>query len=355
MIIKSITELLLDHECVIVPEFGAFISKETPAMLDYINHRLTPPSKEVAFNGQLITDDGLLIGYVAKKQDISMTAAAKQVHEFAMESLAVIEASGVLRLDGMGVLSRVTSRDYVFQLDDDLNLFGDAFGLTPLKAQPIYRRETYKQIQEQIAADQKVKNTLMTVHDEVEEDNPHHVNSHNYKWFRAAAYSMMVAMVLVVLGWGAGKSDSRLASWNPFFYASPNEFIVKHFNNTMESREFVEVTKLPKLELKVPVFEKDIYYLEPRSFEIVKPVEVKPVDATSYYIIGASLRTEADGQRCAKNFRKLGFEGAVALPMNDKGNVRVAYELVVGREAALRRLEIIKQEYNEAAWLLRKK
>jgi hypothetical protein len=166
---------------------------------------------------------------------------------------------------------------------------------------------------------------------------------------------MMIAMVLVVLGWGAGKSDSRLASWNPFFYASPNEFIVKHFNNTMDYREFVEVTKLPKLELTLPIFKKDIHYLEPRDFEVVKPAEVKPADVNSYYIIGASLRTEADGQRCAKNFQKLGFEGAVALPMNDKGNVRVAYELVNGREAALRRLEIIKQEYNEAAWLLRKK
>ena len=363
MIIKSITDLLLDHECVIVPEFGAFISKETPAVLDYVNNRLTPPSKEVRFNGQLITDDGLLIGYVAKQQGISMTAAAKQVHDFAMQSLAVIEASGVLRLDGMGLLSRVTSRDYVFQLDEELNLFGDAFGLTPLKLQPIYRRETYKQIQEQIATEQKAKNTLMTVHDEVEEEGPHHVNRYNYKWFRAAAYSMMIAMVLVLLGWGADKSDSSFASWNPFFYSSPNEFIAKHFNN--EAREFVEVAKLPMLELKAPVFKKDIYNLEPRDFEVVKPKEVKPAevkpaevqpaDVNSYYIIGASLRTEADGERCAKNFQKQGFEGAVALPMNDKGNVRVAYELVMGREAALRRLEIIKTEYNEAAWLLRKK
>jgi hypothetical protein len=333
-----------------VPEFGAFISKETPAMLDYVTHRLTPPSKEVRFNGQLITDDGMLIGYVAKQQGISMTEAAKQVHDFAMQSMAVVEASGVLRLDGMGVLSRVTDRDYVFQLDEELNLFGDAFGLTPLKAQPIYRRETYKQIQEQIATDQKAKNTLMTVHDEVEEDMPHHVNRYNYKWFRAAAYSMMIAMVLVLLGWGADMSDSNFASWNPFFYSSPNEFIVKHFNNSMETREFVEIAKLPMLELKAPVFKKDIYNLAPRDFEVVKPAEVN-----SYYIIGASLRTEADGERCAKNFQKQGFEGAVALPMNDKGNVRVAYELVLGREAALKRLEIIKAEYNEAAWLLRKK
>lgn len=349
MIIKYISELLLDHECVIVPEFGAFISKETPAVLDYVNHRLTPPSKEVAFNGQLITDDGLLIGYIAKKQGVSMTEAAKQVHDFASQSLAVIDASGVLRLDGMGVLSRVTSRDYVFRLDENLNLFGGAFGLTPLKAQPIYRRETYKQIANQIATDQKVKNTRLTIHDEVKQEKPHHVNRYNYKWFRAAAYSMVIAMLLVFLGWGADMSNSKLASWNPFFYSSPNEFIVKHFNGSRVAREFAKVTTLPALEVKLPIINNEIDYIEPREFEVFKPKDV-----TAYYIIGASLRTEADAQRCAQEFQKLGFEGAVALPMNDKGNVRVAYELVKGREAALKRLEIIKTEYNEAAWLLRK-
>lgn len=349
MIIKSITELLYDHECVIVPEFGAFISKETPAVLDYVNHRLTPPSKEMAFNGQLITDDGLLIGYIAKRQGISMTESAKMVHDFAMQSLAVIDASGVLRLDGMGVLSRVTSRDYVFRLEENLNLFGGAYGLTSLQVQPIYRRETYKQIAEQIATDQKVKNTRLTVHEEEKQESPHHVNRYNYKWFRAAAYSMMIAMVLVLLGWGADMSNSKLASWNPFFYSSPNEFIVKHLNGSMKAREFAKVTTLPALEVNVPIINDEIHYLEPREIETYKPT-----DGNSYYIIGASLRTAANAQRCAQEFHKLGFEGAVALPMNDKGNVRVAYELVKGREAALKRLEIIKTEYNEAAWLLRK-
>ena len=58
--------------------------------------------------------------------------------------------------------------------------------------------------------------------------------------------------------------------------------------------------------------------------------------------------------RCAKTFQQQGFE-AVVLPINSKGNVRVAYELVMGKDAALKRLEIIKKDYNEAAWLLRKK
>ena len=350
MIIKYITELLYDHECVIVPGFGAFITKEAPATLDYVNNILLPPSKELAFNGQLVTDDGLLIGYVAKRQGITTTEAAKMVHDFAMRNLAVLEASGALRLDGMGVLTRVADRDYVFQLDEGLNLLGGAFGLTAFKAQPVYRRETYQHIATQIAMEQKAKNTEMTVMEEEQEAGPHRLNNHNYKWFRAAAYSLMIATVLVFLGWGAGKSDSRFASWNPFFYASPNEFIAKHLDAKIEAHEFASVEKLASIEVELPVFKTEVNYLQP-----IDDALLKPVCSEFYYIIGASFKNAKDAQKMAVKFQKQGFDGAVALPVNDKGNVRVAYELVVGKEAARKRLEIIKKEYNEAAWLLRKK
>ena len=350
MIIKYISELLLDHECVIVPEFGAFITKEMPAVLDYITNRLTPPSKEVAFNGQLVTDDGLLIGYVAERMGVTTTESAKMIHDFAMRNMAVLEASGALRLDGMGVLTRVSDREYIIQFDNDTNLLGDSYGLTTIKAQPIYRKETYQNLAKQIAAEQKAKNTVMTVSDEVEELNPHHVNHHNYKWFRAAAYSMMVAMALVLLGWGAGEKDSSFASWNPFFYSSPNEFIAKHLGETLGSREFVTVDVLNSLKASGVDCNCDVKYIEPVGYE-----QLKPVDSRAYYIIGCSLTNENDAQRCVSRFKKQGFEQAEALPMNAKGNIRIAYETVMGWDAALKRLEIIKKDYNEAAWLLRKK
>ena len=348
MIIKYISDLLLDHGCVIVPEFGAFITKETPAMLDYVNHVMTPPSKEVAFNGQLMTDDGLLIGYIAEHEGVTTTEAAQMVHDFAMRNLAVLEASGALRLDGMGVLTRVNSREYILLLDDNMNLLGDAYGLTTFKAHPIYRKETYHRLATQIAAEQKTKNTEMTVLDEEKVEMPHHVNHYNYKWFRAAAYSLMIATVLVFLGWGADKSDSKFASWNPFFYASPNEFIAKHLEAKSEAREAVYVDKLPFLTVELPIFKKDINYLQPIDVEVVKPVN------HGFYIIGASFKNEKEAQKCATKFQKLGFSNAMVLPRNDKGNMRVVYDMFVSEEQARKQLEIIKKEYNEAAWLLRK-
>lgn len=350
MIITCLKELLLDHECVIVPELGAFITKDTPAVLDYVNHVITPPSKEVAFNGQIVTDDGLFIGYLAERMGVMTTKAANMVHDFAMRSLAVLDASGALRLDGMGVLTRVSDRYYIINLDDDMNLLGDSFGLTTIKAQPVYRKETYQKIAHQVASEQKAKNTLMTVHEEVCEEKPHHVNRHNYKWFRAAAYSMMVAMVLVLLGWGAGRGNSNFASWNPFFYSSPNEFIAKHLGVRMEAVEFVNVDRLPSRDVELPLFKQEIEYLQSIDSELLKPVV-----NDFYYIIGASFKNDRDAQRCVKSFNNKGFDSAVVLPKNQSGNIRVAYDLVMGKDAALKRLEIIKKEYNEAAWLLRKK
>lgn len=349
MIIKCLSELLLDHECVIVPEFGAFITQEMPAMLDYVTGRLTPPSKEVAFNGQIVTDDGLFIGYLAERMGITTTEAAMQVHDFAMHGLAVLEVSGTLRLDGMGVLTRVSDRKYIIQFDDDTNLLGDSFGLTAIKVQPIYRKETYHQLANQIGAEHKAKNTLITVQEETRELQPHHVNSRNYKWFRAAAYSMLIATVLVLLGWGADRHDSNFASWNPFFYSSPNEFIAKHLGETMGSREFEKVDVLESIKASVIDFDCDVEYIEPLNYQ-----QVKPVDSRIYYIIGSSLTSKADAQKCVAKFKQQGFNDAVALPSNNKGNIRVAYETVMGYDIARKRLEIIKKDYNEAAWLLRK-
>lgn len=350
MIVRYLTELLYDHECVIIPEFGAFITKDCPATLDYANHRFAPPSKEVAFNSQLVADDGVFVAYVADRHGVTKAEAARMIHDFAMRALAVLETEGSLHLEGVGTLNRINSKDYDLVTDKNVNLLGDAFGLPAFSVQPIYRSETYHAIATKIASEQKAKNTLMSVYEEENETKPHRVTRQNYKWFRAAAYSMMVALVMVLLGWGADRSDSEIASWNPFFYASPNEYVARHLNVKMEARETFDVALLPALDFTLPTYKADVDYIQPLDNEMLKPV-----DDRFYYVIGASLKNEKEAKRSLESFKRQGFEHAAVLPKNSKGNVRVAYEVVMGKDAAVKRLEIIKKEYNEAAWLLRKK
>ena len=50
--------------------------------------------------------------------------------------------------------------------------------------------------------------------------------------------------------------------------------------------------------------------------------------------------------------RNQGFENASSLEKNNKGNIRVYYESFADKSDALIRLDEIKRDYNESAWLL---
>jgi len=351
LIIKYLAELLHDYECVIIPEFGAFISKENPAHLDYAVHRLTPPSKDFVFNAQLISDDDVFANYLSEKQHVTYQKAVSQLHDFAMQCLAKLEVDKELTLEGIGTLYYIESQNITFVADASVNFNGDAFGLGAFTVQPIYRSETYRVLQSNIEEKQRVKNTPMTVIEEVEAETPHKITRTNYKWYRAAAYSTLVATAMVFLGWGADRNDSKLASWNPLFYSSPNEFVVKHLSEKYNARETFVVDGIKSVDVKLPVFE-----YNPEIF--IRHDENKPIkevrEVKFYSIIGASFDNLEAAENCVVEFQGLGFAEATVLPEKN-GKYRVEYEAVAGKEAALARLEVIKKNVNESAWLFIKK
>ena len=72
----------------------------------------------------------------------------------------------------------------------------------------------------------------------------------------------------------------------------------------------------------------------------------------SYYIVGGSFQTEASAEKCLNGIKEQGFENASTLDKNDKGYIRVYYESFADKAEAVVRLNEIKSQYNESAWLL---
>ena len=56
-----IGNLLLQHNCVVVPTFGGFVAQRVPARFDENSSSIHPPKKSVLFNKQLISNHGVLI------------------------------------------------------------------------------------------------------------------------------------------------------------------------------------------------------------------------------------------------------------------------------------------------------
>ncbi|MFC2080921.1 SPOR domain-containing protein [Bacteroidota bacterium] len=66
---KYIKELLLLHDCVILPGLGGFIANYKPAEFNSALNTANPPSKYILFNRNLIHNDGLLYAHVSDVTD----------------------------------------------------------------------------------------------------------------------------------------------------------------------------------------------------------------------------------------------------------------------------------------------
>ena len=84
-----ISDLLYRYECVIVPDFGAFLTQFKSASVHATTNAFYPPKKKLSFNSQLINNDGLLANYISKTEMISHEEANTKI-AFLVKSFIII-------------------------------------------------------------------------------------------------------------------------------------------------------------------------------------------------------------------------------------------------------------------------
>ena len=78
-----IAYLLTKHECVIIPDFGAFVVTKTKESIANKKGFISPPTNySLIFNPEIILDDGLLINSVAIEKAISKAEALYLINNF---------------------------------------------------------------------------------------------------------------------------------------------------------------------------------------------------------------------------------------------------------------------------------
>ena len=77
----QISKLLFEHDCVIVPGLGGFITNYKPAIIHPQHHTFHPPSKQIIFNAALNSNDGILINAYCGIFETDFTTAAKIIDQ----------------------------------------------------------------------------------------------------------------------------------------------------------------------------------------------------------------------------------------------------------------------------------
>ena len=138
-IASYISELLYDHECVVIPGLGGFIVNDRPATINRITHKFTPPFRKIMFNIHLSANDGLLINYIANFESISYLEAKKLVIDFSKRCQDEIADGKRIDLKGIGTLHKNQEGYITFDQDSQVNHNADAFGLGSFYSPPIER------------------------------------------------------------------------------------------------------------------------------------------------------------------------------------------------------------------------
>jgi hypothetical protein len=126
-----IADLLDEHEYVIVPGLGAFISSYMPAKFNDDKKILLPPSRAVSFNPELKINDDLLTRYISQQKKITLTQASRVLEKFSGDIMYQLELGEEVIIGNIGSLT-IKQGELLFNSGESSHENSESFGLLPI-------------------------------------------------------------------------------------------------------------------------------------------------------------------------------------------------------------------------------
>lgn len=135
---QHISELLYDHDCVIVPSLGGFLASNQDAFIGSGNS-IFPPFRKIAFNVYLKKNDGLLANHLVEYENLSYQQAIQQIELFVNTCLSDMNDGKKVLLKNIGTLYFDREHNLQFEAAKNSNHLKESFGMDALQAMPIRR------------------------------------------------------------------------------------------------------------------------------------------------------------------------------------------------------------------------
>lgn len=134
---KYIVELLLRHDCVIIPGFGAFIANYQPSKI--VDGKIYPPSRNVVFNPSLVSNDGLLFHFLAEKNKMSYEEASATGRRMIQEWQEVLQKGETISINKLGELQQTEHAKIIFSPYYSFNFLTESYGLEAIGVKEVNR------------------------------------------------------------------------------------------------------------------------------------------------------------------------------------------------------------------------
>jgi len=292
-----INDLLYRYDCVIVPDFGGFVTNRIGAKVNNYTHTFTPPKKLITFNKLLKHNDGLLANYIASAENISFEKASTAI------SLAVIKWQNELQsksveIDKLGVLSLNKERQIIFEPTNSVNYLTESFGLSTLVSSAISRYT------------EQVKPLIPSTVDEKKKGIPSFIK------YAATAAILLTLSISGYKGYQENEQKEALAVQE------------KAIQKKIQSATFIISNPLPTINLNV-------------IKEKAKP----------FHVIAGAFQFTENAEKKVAQLKAKGFDAKV-VGVNNWGLTQVAFNSYSDRNEATNNLYKIQKTVSKDAWLL---
>ncbi|NOR88084.1 MAG: hypothetical protein GQ527_10775, partial [Bacteroidales bacterium] len=145
-IAAHIGRLVREHELVIIPGLGGFLTNFHPSAIHALSNRMEPPGRHIAFNTRLQENDGLLAHHLSKKLGLSYKDAINLAETFASFCKNELKEGHYISFEYLGVLSLNSHGKIEFSADLSINYDDSYFGLPDIIAPRIQRKKDYEPV-----------------------------------------------------------------------------------------------------------------------------------------------------------------------------------------------------------------
>ncbi len=329
-IAAHISKLVREHELVIIPGLGGFLTNFHSSTIHALSHRIESPGRHIAFNSRLKENDGLLAHYFAQKGQLSYKDALNLVETFAEFCKNELQTGGKISFENLGVLSLNTNGFIEFSPDLSLNYADEYFGLPDIIAARIERSKDHiPVIQLHPEAKEKIKKNALVLR-------------------KIAA----IAIPFFVIGLLAFFTRDQIKS----LYLQPAAIISLNADSVdPETSEMESINSDKPAEGKSESKEK-----EERLFVNDNAVEESPdiiIDESSliasgrYHVICGAFNNKELADALISKLQLEGFESYIA-GQNNIGLYRVSFANYTIRTKAVEQLRWFQANRNKDAWLL---
>jgi nucleoid DNA-binding protein len=126
---KYIKELLILHDCVILPGLGGFVANYRSAEINEMLKIISPPSKSILFNRNIYYNDGLLIGHICGKTGMGYKDVEIQVQGYIEKILKTTGSGTKFTIDELGFFFNDKEKKLQFQAEPGMNFLIESYSL----------------------------------------------------------------------------------------------------------------------------------------------------------------------------------------------------------------------------------